>query len=547
MAILLSVFALQIPLSRAAGRCESLLQLSLPSVVITSATVISSGTFSELPSEPASGKTHARLPPYCRVVGVSTPVSKSTIGFQVWLPLQGWSHRLHMVGNGGYGSNIYYAQMSARIRAHDTAVATDTGHRGDTLAFGIDNPEAIVDWGHRAVHETLMAARGVAARFYESPPRWSYFSGCSTGGMQALSEAQRYPADFDGIIAGDPGNNRTGLTLSFLWAFQHNHRSGDDVHEIVPSAKLLLVHKKTLEACDALDGVRDGVINDPRLCHFDVQTLRCAREDNEQCLTSEQIEFFHAMYSGPRDMRNGHSIYPGFPPGSEGVIVDPGQPLPGWSEYWANPDRPREPQRVDLLRYWAFHDGNWDWRQFDWGAAVDAVSARIGPAVDATSPDLAAFRTRGGRLILFMGWEDPVGSSLEAIEYYQQVVEQARGESLEARRAATLAFARLFMVPGMGHCAGGPGATNFSTATRDSTPPISDARHDMAVALQDWVEHGVAPDTLVATRYVDQSQRAIAFQRPLCAYPKSARYVGGDSRQANSFRCVNPLSSGGNP
>jgi feruloyl esterase len=197
-----------------------------------------------------------------------------TIGFEVWLPLQGWSHRLHMVGNGGYGSNIYYAQMSARIRVHDIAVATDTGHRGDTLAFGIDNPEAVVDWGHRAVHETVVAAKTVAARFYQSAPRWSYFSGCSTGGMQALSEAQRYPADFDGIIAGDPGNNRTGLTLAFLWAFQHNHRACDDSHVILPASKLLLVNRKTIDACDGLDGVRDGVINDPRLCRRQDAALR---------------------------------------------------------------------------------------------------------------------------------------------------------------------------------------------------------------------------------------------------------------------------------
>ena len=526
-----------------ADACSDLTGAKLDHAAILHAETVDSGRFVE-PADPGKiGKAHEDLPAFCRAVGVSSPTPGSHIGFEVWLPLQGWSRRLHMVGNGAYTSSIYYAQMAQRIRAHDVAVATDTGHQGSKLDFGFDNPEGVKVWAKLAVHESVVAAKQVTRAYFHSTPQWAYFSGCSTGGMQALSEVQTYPDDFDGVIAGDPGSNRTNLTLSFLWNYQHNHPPGDDAHPIIPIAKLLMVNRQVVHACDALDGVVDGVINDPRACRFDVAALHCADREADDCLTDAQVSAFKAIYAGPQDARTGRQIFPGFTLGSEGVQTEPNQRLPGWSDYWADTHHPDQPDRVDILRRWALHDPSWNWWTFDWGHDVDTVRTRLAPLMDATNPDLHGFRAHGGKLIMFMGWEDPVGAAQDAIDYYDQVTDRGAGLTLQVKRRATQSFARLFMVPGMGHCAGGPGATNMSTATRDSTPPISDARHDMALALEDWVEHGRAPEILVATHYKDDVPGGdVQFQRPLCAYPKTTKYIGGDTSKAESFTCIDRVA-----
>jgi feruloyl esterase len=241
-------------------------------------------------------------------------------------------------------------------------------------------------------------------------------------------------------------------------------------------------------------------------------------------------------------VRTGKAIYPGFTLGSEGVVVREHQSLPGWSAYWANPRQPTEPDRADFFRYWVFDDPHWSWWKFNWGSDIDRVNRKIAAVFDATSPDLHEFRSHHGKLIMFMGWEDPVGAADEAINYYDAVEATASGSSPEQRRRQTQDFLRLFMVPGMGHCAGGPGATYFSTATRDSDPPVSDAQHDMTVALEQWVERGIAPRRLIATHFDKErgSDRRIVFQRPLCVYPQVARYQGGPTRSAASFACVDP-------
>jgi feruloyl esterase len=490
-------------------------------------------------SYPQAG-SHADSPAFCEVQGVASPVPGSHVGFAVWLPSpSNWSGRLHMVGNGAYGSNLYYAQLAARVSRGDVAVATDTGHTGSKLTFGKDNPEAIVDWGHRAVHETVLAAKSIVKAYYGQPQRYSYFSGSSTGGHQALTSAQRYPDDFDGIIAGAPGNNRTNLNLSFLWEFVHNHRPGDNTHQIIPNAKLTLVHEAIVQACDRADGVADRVVNDPRDCHFDLSTLKCPPSEADNCLTGEQIAAMRAIYQGPRDSRNGKPIYPGMPFSSEGVAYG-NQEHPGWSNFWADPDEPTTPARADFFRYWVFHDPGWDWWKFNWGTDVDTVTKVMGPIVNATSPDLARFRAHGGKLILFIGWADPVGSAFEAIKYYESVVGRGAGHDAASRLHDTQTFARLYLVPGMSHTAGGPGATNFSNATRDSAPPVEDSQHDMALALIDWVERGVAPGVLIATHFSTGNGPAgtVQFQRPLCVYPLVARYRGGNPDLANSFECV---------
>ncbi|MDE2450687.1 MAG: tannase/feruloyl esterase family alpha/beta hydrolase [Gammaproteobacteria bacterium] len=514
-----------------------MLRLRLPLAKITTADEVAPGAFREPAGDPQHGD-FSDLPGFCRVHGFVHPVPDSNIGFEVWLPLGTWSGRLHMVGNGAYMSSIYWPELANRIRQGDVGVATDTGHEGGSLKFGVGHPQRIIDWGQRAVHATVAIAKLVTRAYFGIPARYSYFSGCSTGGEQALSEAQRYPADFNGIIAGDPGNYRTTLNMAFLWQFEKNHRPGDDAHPILGVADLELLHDAVLKACDAVDGVRDGVINDPRDCKFDVASLLCKQGAKGHCLSAEQVSAIRAMYAGPSDPVTGAQIYPGYTLGSEGIVVEPGQKLPGWTEYWANPLEPEEPQRVDFFRDWVFADPAWNWWRFDWHTDPGIVAADIGPKVDAVNPDLRAFADQGGKLIMFMGWADPVGSALAAPEYYRQVEEfTANHLGVKDAMPAVQKYLRLYMIPGMGHCAGGPGPTNFSTATRDSTPPVGDASHDMIMALEDWVEKDEAPGSLIGTHYADKKRKVIAFQRPLCVYPAVARYAGGDVKEANSFRC----------
>lgn len=517
--------------------CSDMLRIHLPLAKVTTAELISAGAFHAPVGDPQHGD-FADLPGFCRVHGFVHPVPGSNIGFELWLPLGKWTGRLHMVGNGAYMSRIYWPELANRIREGDVGVATDTGHEGGSLMFAVRHPQRIVDWGQRAVHATVAIAKLVTRAYFGSPPRYSYFSGCSTGGEQALSEVQRYPGDFNGIIAGDPGNYRTSLNVAFLWQFEKNHRSGDNAHRILDVGDLRLLHDAVMMACDGADGVRDGVINDPRDCNFHVASLLCKRGTKARCLSPEQVAAIRAMYAGPSDPVTGAQIYPGYTLGSEGIVVEPGQKLPGWAEYWANPQTPDEPQRADFFRDWVFANPTWNWWRFDWRTDPGIVTAAIGPKVDAVNPDLQAFADRGGKLIMFMGWADPVGSAFAAIDYYREV-ERLTAEHLGIKdsRRDTQQFFRLYMIPGMGHCAGGPGATHFSTATRDSAPPVRDAKHDMTVALEDWVEEDRPPGTLVGTHYADRESRVIAFQRPLCVYPEVARYIGGDVKKAKSFRC----------
>jgi len=544
--LLLCLFAAQ---AVAATECDKLTALPLDAARITTARSVDGGVFIEDTAVGRAGRTYEGLPSFCRVRGVATPVPGSEIEFEVWLPQKAWTHRLHMVGNGAYSSNIYYAQMVARLRAGDVGVATNTGHRGSDLSFVIGHPERLVDFAYRAVHQSVVAAKAITREYYGEAPSYSYFSGCSTGGYQGLAEVQRYPEDFNGVIAGAPGNNRSHLNMAFLWNYLANHAHGDDTAQILEDSDLLLINQAVIKSCDSADGVTDGVINDPRRCHFKLQTLECRQASETGCLTATQIAAAQRIYGGPRNARDGVQIYPGYPFGSEGVMSGPNDPHPGWSAYWAS-DNGTEPDRADFFRYWVFSQPDWSWWKFDWGADVDAVDRRIAAVFNATSPDLGRFRAAGGKLLMFMGWQDPVGAPAEAINYYQAVESRSAARSAAARRQDTQTFLRLFMVPGMGHCAGGPGATNFSTATRDSEPPVSDRKHDMARALEAWVESGTAPEVLIATRYETpvnpgppigaSSRRTIAFQRPLCVFPRVARYNGGPTTAADSFACVMP-------
>lgn len=511
-----------------ATQCRAMAEQHLPGARVIEATVVPAGELA-VPGQAAVGD----LPTLCRIQGVAEPTDRSRIGFEVWMPLAAWNGRIHMVGNGGYSSSIRYNLMGNLVRRGDVAVATDTGHVGDDLEFGFDNREAIADWGHRAVHESIRAGKALTQTYYGAAPRQSYFSGCSTGGHQGLTAAQRYPGDFDGIIAGAPGANRTNLNFGFLWQFLQNHAPGDNLNPILTRADLQLVSRKALRDCDGLDGVADGIVVDPRRCTVDLADLRCRPgEEAATCLTDRKISALSGMRQGARRADTGETIYPAWPVGSEYVE---GQGLAeGWDVYWANPRKPDEPQRIDYFRRWSLNDPEWNWWSFDWSTGVDRIRAAMAPLTDAVNPDLSAFRARGGKLILFIGWQDPVVSAYDTIDYFDRVIDTAGGDVSD--------FAQLYLVPGMGHCALGGGATNFSTSTRNSMPLVADADHDMSLALERWVEEGVAPRRIVAARYRGSTPASgVELTRPLCPYPAVPVYDGrGDPALASSHQCRPP-------
>lgn len=498
--------------AQAADPCAALMDVLANGARVENAQANLSGTVAG-----GRGGPLTELPGVCRVQGVATPAPRSRIHFDVWLPLTGWNGRIEMIGNGGYSSAINVNELAILIRQGTAAVATDTGHDGGDLDFGYGNDDAIADWGYRAVHESIVWAKVLASRFYGRAPRYSYFAGCSTGGHQALMEAQRYPADFDGILAGDPGNNRTNLNFGFLWQFLANHESGDNSHPLLSAQDLVLVNRAAVKECDTLDGVTDGVIADPRRCKFSPVQLRCATGKTPDCLSDRQIQSLNQMYAGARRRDTDQTVYPGWPVGSEAPAG-----AGGWQIYWANPARPEEPQRVDYFRHWIFNDPNWNWWSFDWAKGVDAARARMAPLVDAVSPDLTAFARHGGKIILYQGWADPVVSAPDTIAYY---------ERMTAATPHASNFSALFLVPGMGHCTGGPGATDFSSGP--------DASRNIGLALRDWVEKGNKPSRILAVhRQSQQPAGAISFSRPLCAWPRLAHYDGrGDSADAANFSC----------
>lgn len=463
------------------------------------------------------------LPELCRVQGVATPTAESRIAFEVWLPSD-WNGRIHMVGNGGYSSAMNFGLMADLVRGGSAAVATDTGHEGDDLSFGAENIEARNDWGHRAVHESIVAAKHIVEEHYARSAEYSYFSGCSTGGHQGLMEAQRYPDDFDGVIAGAPGNNRTNLNLGFLWQYLSNHERDGGDETILDSSDLEKINQAVVARYDDRDGVEDGVISDPSDLRFDPDLL----EEEGVSLSDRQISALESMYQGPKHQGTGDVIYPGWPVGSEWLETEAGSA--GWDGYWADPALPSQPSRVDFFRSWVFDDPEWDWWEFDWSADVDEVHTVMGPVVDATDPDLSAFQSSGGKLLMFTGWQDPVVSATDVLGYYDEVV--GASGSLESAQD----FARLFMVPGMGHCGGGPGATLFSSSTQGAEGIQDDADHNLIRALEAWVEDGTVPESLVATRPGPDSD---SFTRTLCPHPQTAKYIpGGDQERAESFECV---------
>ncbi len=506
--------------------CEKLTDLKLPQVTIASAQTLPAGPI-------GGGARPVQAPERCVVKAVARPTSDSEITFEVWMPAPAaWNGRYQQAGNGGWAGTVPVASLALAVQRGYAAAGTDDGHAGGALtgaSWAIGHPEKFIDFGYRAVHETSVQSKAIVHAFYGRDIQHNYFVGCSDGGREALMEAQRFPEDFEGIIAGAPAYNWSHGVAGFVWDEQALLK---DAASAIPPAKLTAIQQASVAACDALDGLKDGLIEDPRACHFDPAVLTCKGPDGPDCLTGPQVAALKQIYAGPKNPRTGKQIYPGFSPGTEAVAGS-------WN--WvigAVPDR--TPQFMFGNTYFGqavFEDPTWDFRKLNFDSDIEYSDQKGGVVLNATNPDLRSFRAHGGKLIQYHGWGDVALAPVGSIEYYEKVL-AFLGKYPDPRNthAETVPdFYRLFMVPGMAHCAGGLGPNSFGNA---GPAPIMDADHDMISALERWVEKGVAPDKIIGTGPVagDPSKK---LTRPLCPYPRVARYNGtGDPNDAASFSCA---------
>jgi feruloyl esterase len=486
-------------LAAAAEQCERLTELKLPDTTITAAARMAAGAMPE-PSSPQGASQFSKLPALCQVRAVIRPTADSEIKIEVWMPEAGWNGKFVGVGNGGWAGQISRPGMAPPLLQGYATASTDTGHEGAGATFALGRPEKLIDYSYRAVHEMTAKAKAVIARYYGKGPRFSYWTGCSLGGQQGLKEAQLYPADYDGISAGCSTYNRTHLHAWQLYVGKE--ALNGDKSKSLPQDKYDTLHRAVLEACDAADGVKDGILNDPRQCQFDPGVLRCRGGDRPDCLTDSQVEMVRKIYAPAVESRMGRKVYPGAAYGSE----------LGWTALIGGP----QPfgLALDMFRYLVHHDPNWDWRAFDLSRDTEAADRQYQDTLNAEKADLNAFRARGGKLLLWHGWSDPVVPPQATIDYYQRVGEMARGKAPD--------FVRLFLVPGMFHCRGGPGPNQFNTIA----------------ALERWVESGVAPEQIIAYRVTENQ---VDMTRPLCPYPQVARWTGiGSTNDAANFACRPP-------
>jgi Tannase and feruloyl esterase len=518
---LLSISLLAAPL--AAATCDSLAALKLADTTITSATTIAAGAFTlpaDPPPTPSLASSFKKLPDFCRVEGVIQPSSDSHIEFEVWLPAFGWNGKYHGEGNGGFAGSINYTALADSVMSGYASSSTDTGHKGGATdgRWALNHPEKIVDYGYRAIHETAEKSKAIVRAFYEEDVKHSYFSSCSNGGRQALMEAQRYPADYDGIIAGAPAASFTHIVASFTWDVQADEA---DPASYIPASKYPAIEAAAVAACDARDGVKDGVIDDPTKCDFKPATLLCNGAESAACLTQPQVTAVEKIYAGPRSSR-GEQVYPGFLPGGESG-------LGGW-RLWVSGSAPGKSLQYAFATqggaYMIYQNAAWDFRAYNLDRDVKVADDSMGGRLNAVDPNLKSLRNRGGKLILYHGWNDPALAPMATVNYYQSVVSKMSQKE-------TADFVRLYMVPGMQHCGGGPGPDSFG-----ATPvaPRADSQHSMSTALESWVEQGTPPGKIIASKYAgDRAART----RPLCPYPQVARYSGtGSTDDAANFKCV---------
>jgi len=437
-----------------------------------------------------------KLPPFCRVQAVLTPSSDSHIEMELWMPSENWNGKFLAVGNAGWVGNIDTGAMANALAKGYATAGNDTGHKGASASFVVGHPEKLIDFAYRSMHEMTAKSKSIVRAFYSREPQLSYYQGCSTGGRQGLMEAQRYPDDFDAIIAGAPVYNLIHLSMQ---AVARQVEVLRDPARILPANKVALLASAVMAACDAKDGVKDGIISDPQSCGFDPKELQCKAADAPDCFTSAQLKTVKRAWESVKT-KTGQTVYPGSSPGFES-----GYRMP-------TPGVPINPLHADMPRFVGHQDPNWDVMSFDLDADL-ALAMKNAAFLEATDPDLAKFKARGGRLLLYHGWADPGPAPQNTIDYYSAV-----GAKLGGNQEGWM---RLFLMPGVGHCGGGVGPN----------------RVDFLTAMEDWRERGQAPAFVVAARAADQQGRT-EMTRPLCPYPQIAKYTGtGRTDDAKNYTC----------
>ena len=507
--------------------CESLAGLAVSSTKITLAQSVPQGAFTPPPSPaPPMGPptSYKGVPEFCRVVAELTPTADSVIKIEVWMPTAGWNDKYRGQGNGGFAGTIDYPGLGAAVKRGYATAGTDTGHSGSAVdaAWALGHPEKVVDFGYRAIHEMTLKAKAIVEAFYSHNAQHSYFASCSDGGREALMEAQRFPEDCDGILAGAPANYWTHLLIGAMWDTQ---ATTFNPASYIPASKLPAVSAAVLAACDARDGLTDGILNDPRQCHFDPTTLLCQGADSASCLTAPQVAALQKIYEGPRNAP-GQPVFPGYLPGGE-------EGPDGWGLWITGPAPGRSLISLFGVGYFSnmvYEKSDWDPKSFNLDEALKLAETKTAHVLNAIDPNLKPFQARGGKLILYHGWNDAAIPATNTIDYYRAVV-------TNLGQGDTDSFVRLFLAPGMQHCAGGPGPSFFG---QFGDAPFDDPEHNAFAALERWVEKGVAPSQVIATKYVDDNPaKGVQMMRPLCPYPHVAKYRGtGDANEAASFVCA---------
>ena len=493
----------------------------------TACTTLQNSDFSNIQDAPARIISAKEIPAtpgsasLCVVEGYVTP----QVSFELKLPLSNWNGKLVAVGNAGWGGRVNGWNCNRHVGRGYACVASDTGHKeAFDGSWAANNLAAQVDFGYRSVHVMTLAAKAIVSRYYSKDIERSYFVGCSTGGYEGLVEAQRFPWDFDGIIAGAPDMDEADLTMREVW--ESRSYVGSDGQPLLDDAHLKLLHEAVLAACDKDDGIDDGIVGNPLTCRFDPSKIRCKSGDTTGCLTATQVEAVERIYAGPPIPRV-ETLTRGALPGSEldwsmfgrGV---PGEPLFRYMLYGANPE----------------------WTPTNYDFARDYKRLGMGALYTDTNPDLRRFKSTGGKLLVYQGWADIIEMPTAIVDYYE-IVEKTMGG-----RTTTQNFFRLFMVPGMNHCGGGAGAFAI----------------DYMSYLETWVEHGEAPDAMVGAHISDSYMNSlpkgsewplpdlshggvhnarvpISFTRPVYPYPLYAKYTGvGDPKDASNFRAATQSS-----
>ena len=486
--------------------CGDLTSFSIMEGTVTSASLVETGAFTppvapggRAPSRASVTRTYGGLPAFCRVIATLRPTNDSNITVEVWMPLSGWNGKYQAVGNGAFRGSISHSAMAAALANGYATSSTDTGHIGNTAEFGLDHPEKVVDFGWRSLHLMAVLTKEVIAAHYDESLRYSYWNGCSAGGRQAMKMAQAFPEDFDGIVAGAPGQDWSGRAAGALRVASY---LGSNPAARLSADDRLLVHAAAISACDAADGVVDGLIDSPQRCDFDPAVLQCEGAKNGSCLTAAQVGTVRMLYTSPVNPSTNREIT-GLVPGSELNWTDLG---------WTNSARVTG---LEQYRYLVYGDPSWTIDRFNFGTDIVRAEETDNETLNALDPDLRPFFAHGGKLLAYHGWSDAQISPLNATQYYERVVESV-GSAEEVHDSY-----RLFMAPGMGHCGGGEGPSVF----------------DKMALIEAWVEEGRAPDHVLATKFGPEGE--VEMRRPLCAYPARAVYDGnGDPKREESFSCA---------